>query len=118
MKKSVFLVLVFLLIFLAGCGKDNIQAATVADTAQDETVEVETEEKIIQEPGKTAGEMIDVLKDSAEVKQEAKIGTFYGEMEVTSTGKDALKEKTKALFEKEFFTLNVEADRQQGPRYH
>jgi hypothetical protein len=43
------------------------------------------------------------MRKSTEIKQEARTGTFYGELETKSTGKDALKEKTKALFEKEFY---------------
>ena len=110
-----------LLIFLAGCGKDNIQGAVVGvkttDTMEEETQQT-AETTIEAEPEKTASELLDELKDSTEIKQESKIGTFYGNIETTSTGKDALKEKTDALFKREFFNLSVEADRQQGPRYY
>jgi len=122
MKKSVILGVLILLIFLAGCGKNNIQAAVVGvkETA-DNTAEVQEDAEkttIERESEKTAEDMLDELKDSTEVKTETKTGTFYGNIEVTSTGKDALKEKTDALFKREFFNLSVDADRKQGPRYH
>ncbi len=135
MKKSVMIAVILLLLFLVSCGKSNIQAAVVgtkmtpesqiekqqpetqtenlnSKTAQDQT-SISSEEN-----QKTAKEMLEELKDSTKIKQEVKTGTFYGNIKTNSTGKDALKEKTKALFEKEFFKLNVDADRQQGPRYH
>ena len=125
MKKGVLILLVVLLIFLAGCGKSNIDAAVVGvkktteDAVEQEEGEIQDVEEtpVEAEPEKTAGEMMDDLKDSTEVTPEVKTGTFYGEMEVTSTGKDALKEKTKALFKREFFNLSVEADRQFGQRF-
>ncbi len=121
MKKVViFSILVFSLLLIS-CGKNNIQGMSVLDV-ENKNNEVQQEKTFQEEQTrteqKTAIDMLDELKKSTEIKQESKTGTFYGEIDISTEGKDALKEKTKALFEKEFFNLSVIADKQQGARYY
>ena len=48
----------------------------------------------------------------------AKTGTFYPPVKVTGTGKDALKEKTKALMSGGTAAPENDADKEFGPKYH
>ncbi len=117
MKKSVLILIIAMLLLTFGCGKNNIQGAAVADF--DSTLDPAKQREMIEDAEtKNAGEMIDLLEDSMEINPEVKTGTFYGEGEVEGEGKDALKAKTRALFEKNFFNLNVKADTKFGPRYY
>ncbi len=117
--KKVVIILILILSLLIGCG-NNIDGAVVVDLNEAPSTEAQLDrQKLIEiSEEKTAAEMMNELKDSTEVKQEVKTGTFYGDIEVEGEGKDALKAKTRALFEREFFDLNVEADTKTGPRYH
>ena len=113
-----FSILIFSLLLIS-CGKNNIQGMSVLDVETEEIQQEQTfEEEQTRTEQKTALEMLEELKKSTEIKQESKTGMFYGEIDISKEGKDALKEKTKALFEKEFFNLSVNADKQQGARYY
>lgn len=99
--------------------KEEVKEIEKEELIEEQETEKDNKEPEIEEETTeelSAEEMIDSLQDSMKVKQESKTGTFYGDTKVTGTGKDALKEKTKALFEKEFFDLNVKADTQTGAR--
>ncbi len=72
------------------------------------------------ETGKSAAEVLKDLQDSPTLPTAdgAKSGTFYPPIQVTGTEREALKEKTRALFTQSTTNLNVEADDEFGARYH
>ena len=72
------------------------------------------------ETGKSAAEVLKDLQDSPTLPTAdgAKSGTFYPPIQVTGTEREALKEKTRALFTQSTSNLNVEADDEFGSRYH
>ncbi len=122
MKKVVITIaLVFLLIACGGktTGKrlapQNLVSGAVTADAPAAPVQVENSE--------TAAEALQDLKSttkstSATQSTGAKSGTFYPPVKVSGTGKDALKEKTRALMSGSAGVPSaVDADKDFGPRY-
>jgi hypothetical protein len=63
--------------------------------------------------------MLKELQESPEsTVEESKTGSFYPPVAVTGTEREALKEKTRALFTQSSYDPNVEADDEFGARYH
>lgn len=72
-------------------------------------------------PTKTAAEALQEIKEAGTttpVSSGEKTGTFYPPITTDATGKEALKAKTRALFQKETYDPNVEADSTFGAKYH
>lgn len=124
MKKSFVLIaaITALALLLTACGSDT-QGKRVATpeisgmTTVDTTAEPATP---TGETGKTAAEALKELENiesAPSTINNQKEGTFYPPVVTDKTGKDALKEKTRALFQKPIETPNVEADDDFGPRY-
>jgi len=124
MNKSFILIvaLVALALLLTGCGSDTqgkrvatpgISGLTTVDTTAEPTSPT-------GETGKTAAEALKEL-ESLEIisssENNQKSGTFYPPVVTDKTGKEALKEKTRALFQKQVYDPGVEADDDFGPRY-
>jgi hypothetical protein len=117
MKRGIIILTIFTLIFLIGCEKTNIQGAIIGLEDTIDSLEYEKNYENTEKEEK-AEDLIEYMKKSTEINQDfIRVGTFYGEFETSSTGKDALKEKTRALFQKKIFTPEVEADRKQGQRH-
>ncbi len=72
------------------------------------------------ETGKSAADVLKDLQDSPTLPTTdgAKSGTFYPPVAVTGTEREALKEKTRALFTQSSYDPNIEADDEFGSRYH
>jgi PBP1b-binding outer membrane lipoprotein LpoB len=121
MNKSLILIvaLAALALLLTGCGSDTqgkrvntpgISGMTTIDTASSPTGET----------GKTAAETLKEFENLESIPSAAnnpKSGTFYPPVVTDKKGEDALKEKTRALFQKPVYDPNVEADDDFGPRY-
>lgn len=72
------------------------------------------------ETGKTAAEALQELESietAPSTENNQKSGTFYPPVVTDKTGKEALKEKTRALFQKEVYDPQVDADSDFGQRY-
>ncbi len=82
----------------------GITAAAVADTTT----------------GQTAAEALKDLQssDSPVTSSGAKSGNFYPPASSDATYEEALKERTRALFQQNTYDPNVEADDEFGARYH
>ncbi len=124
MKKSFVLIVAItaLALLLAACGSDTqgkrvatpeISGMTTVDTTAEPTTPT-------GETGKTAAEALKELESIGSVpstENNQKEGTFYPPVVTDKTGEDALKEKTRALFQKPVYDPGVEADDDFGPRY-
>ena len=127
MNKRVIAVVMIcvLLLFLVACEKKTVgkrvaipetssRGVTGAAVAQppQQTASVET--------GKTAAEMLKELQSNPTAVTEAgpKSGTFYPPIIVTGTEREALKQKTRALFTQPSYDPNVQADDDFGAKYH
>lgn len=118
MKKAAVILLVLLVACSAGTtGKKGSQSPAGAVS-----VEV-VSQNIAQEPetaSKSAAEVLEDLKDAPTkvVSASPKNGTFYPPIKVSGTGKDALKEKTRALMSAGAEVPGtVDADKDFGPKY-
>ncbi len=72
-------------------------------------------------PVKTAAETLQEIKEggtTTPVSSGEKEGTFYPPITTDATGKEALKAKTRALFQQEVPPTNVQATEQFGAKYH
>lgn len=128
MRKVIFAMLIIsVLLLLVACeskttGKRvaiperQVQAKAPAGISGAVTVQAQT--------GETGTSAADALKDlqstgTAPVTGGSKSGTFYPPVTTDSTGKDALKEKTRALMSTGAeVPTTVKADDQFGARYH
>ena len=127
MKKEAVMVLI-LLLTLAACGsKTTGKRVDVPDTSNTGIAVANTEVSNVLEradeeekPEKSAAEVLRELQSSGELETESseKSGTFYPPVQVKGTGQEALKEKTRALFSKEVYSPNVDADDSSGAKYH
>lgn len=112
-----------LLLFLVACEKKTVgkrvaipetssRGITTAAVSQPPPVSVET--------GKTAAEMLKELQSNptAVTTDDSKSGTFYPPVIVTGTEREALKQKTRALFMQPSYDPNVQADDDFGAKYH
>lgn len=125
MKKLVIVMLMTLLL-LTACGGSKTTGKRVAipstsgnsitgNAVADSLSEVESA------PEKTAAEVLKELQSSEQTTTESagpKSGTFYPPVTVTGTEREALKQKTRALFQKTVYDPNVEADTTSGSRYY
>lgn len=125
MKKLVIVMLMTLLLLTACSGSKttgkrvaipSTSANSITGNAVDDSLS-ETESA----PDKTAAEVLKELQSSEEVSSAStgpKSGTFYPPVTVTGTEREALKQKTRALFQKTVYDPNVEADTTSGSRYY
>lgn len=124
MNKSIIFIVAIatLALLLTACGSDT-QGKRVATpeisgmTTVDTTAEPETP---TGETGKTAAEAlkdIEAMESVPSTNNNPTSGTFYPPVVTDKTGEDALKEKTRALFQKPVYDPNIEADDEFGPRY-
>ncbi len=128
MKQAVFAVLISVLLLLVACeSKTTGKRVAIPDI----DINVKPPSGItggaVVEPapstgeiGNTAAEMLRKLKENpaAPTTDSLKSGTFYPPITVTGTEREALKEKTRALFTQSTYDPNVEADDEFGARYH
>ena len=129
MKKIAALLMIISLLMLAACGGSKTTGKRVAipETGNAVTggvvgVQNTQEPAATNEPTKSAAQVLKEMQSNPQspsvTTPTGKSGTFYPPVTTTSTGKDALKEKTRALFQKTVYTPNVEADDTAGARYH
>jgi PBP1b-binding outer membrane lipoprotein LpoB len=124
MKKLAILIvaLATLAILLTGCGSDT-QGKRVATPEISGMTTVDTKAEpatLTGETGKTAAEALkelESIESAPSTENNQKEGTFYPPVVTDKTGEDALKEKTRALFQKPVYDPGVEADDDFGPRY-
>jgi len=129
-KRVVAILAICLLLLLVACESKTVgkrvaipkssgpTAAIVAQPAQQETQS--TAPNI--ETGKTAAEMLKELQANPETITTVsgdKSGTFYGQVVVTGTEREALKQKTRALFSQSIYVPTVtNVERDFGSKYH
>ena len=128
MRRVAFVVLISVLLLLAACGSKTTGKRVAIPDRQPQVkapagitgaVAVEPEPSSTGELGKSAAEALKELQDSPSIPTEGpKSGTFYPPITVNSTGQDALKEKTRALFKQPVYDPNVNASADFGSRYH
>jgi hypothetical protein len=121
-KSFILIVAITALALLTACGSDTqgkrvatpeISGMTTVDTTAEPTTPT-------GETGKTAAEALKELESLESVpttENNQKEGTFYPPVVTDKTGEDALKEKTRALFQTPVYDPGVEADDEFGPRY-
>ena len=111
------LVALSLLIMLTACGEPEVTGRRVAipDSSTPTAAAVAPPTSSPNtETGISAAEALADLKSGESIEtvetttSDEKSGTFYPPVAVTGTGKDALKEKTRALFQQEIYVPNVE----------
>lgn len=135
MKKVI--VALCLMMFLVACGsssstsgkrvgipKVDSPTGAVVGVPDDSKTEVSASSEEVKEPeqksGKNAADALKEYKETAStetVPPSAKSGNFYPEITVKGEGRDALKEKTRALFQQSDLDVDAEADSDFGPRY-
>ncbi len=119
MNKGVIAVVLCLLVLLTACGSKT----TGRRVALPEGSGLITGAAIIEdepETSKTAAEVLRDLQESPTSTQieGAKSGTFYPPVVVTGSEREALKQKTRALFTQPTYDPNVEAEGDFGAKYH
>jgi len=130
MKKEIVCISLLLLLLVA-CGGPKVSGKKVASTPTGAVVGVPdeptpqaspTHEVEQAESSKTAAEALEEVKKSpqaVEASSASKAGSsWYPPVVTSSTGKDALHERTKAAFSRSSFNTSVDADRQSGARYY
>jgi major membrane immunogen (membrane-anchored lipoprotein) len=126
MKRVIAVVTICILLLLVACeSKTTGKRVAIPETSGPKvpsgaaTIEAPEPEQTT-ETGKSAAEMLKELQSSptATVDDGTKSGTFYPPVTVTGTEREALKEKTRALFTQSTYDPNVEADDDFGARYH
>ncbi|RMD57725.1 hypothetical protein D6825_03145 [Candidatus Woesearchaeota archaeon] len=133
MKKAV--IAIALLTLLIACSQDakltgrkispqvtGSASANVQESQDHKTVQTEQASQSSEAEEKTAAELLremqaQDLESAATVAAGPKSGTFYPPITTKGTDKDALKEKTRALFEQDVYVPDVDADDKFGPRY-
>lgn len=126
MQKRVLLAILIGLLLLASCGNKTsgkrVAIPEVSGSNSPITGAVAGVESADSAPTKTAAEALQEIKETgttaAPVSSGEKTGTFYPPITTDATGKEALKAKTRALFQKETYDPNVEADSTFGAKYH
>ena len=115
MNKGVMLVALSLLIMLTACGESEVTGRRVAiPDSSTPTAAVVAPPQTSSETGTSAAEALADLKSGKPIEttetltNDPKTGTFYPPVAVTGSGADALKEKTRALFEQEIYVPDVE----------
>lgn len=128
MKKVIAAISIMALIMLAACGSNETSGKRVdlpkmdSPTGAVAGISQEPEPTPASEPeekGPSAAEAMQDLRSNPETVEQptAKSGNFYPPVAVKGEGRDALKEKTRALFQQNEQELDVEADNDFGPRY-
>ncbi|MBS3124893.1 hypothetical protein J4211_01405 [Candidatus Woesearchaeota archaeon] len=123
MKKVVFGLVLLALVFVA-CGSKTTGKRVAVPPASGVTGAVTAPDSQPAFEAKSAAEILGELKSQGTtaitpIRTGAKSGTFYPPVQVSGTGKDALKEKTKALMSNGSSTPgNVDAQRDFGPKYY
>lgn len=126
MSKRVAVAILCLLLFLAACESKTTgrrvalperSPTGLASSGPTGAVAINTD---TGETGKTAAEMLKELQTNPTVIPTSgeKSGTFYPPIVVTGTEREALKQKTRALFTQATYDPNVDADDDFGARYH
>jgi hypothetical protein len=123
MRKVMLAVFIGVLLLLVACeSKTTGKRVAIPETESKPPAisgAVTAEQPSTGETGKTAAEMLKELQESPEsTVEESKTGSFYPPVAVTGTEREALKEKTRALFTQSSYDPNVEADDEFGARYH
>ena len=134
-SKAVAVVAISLLVLLIACGEAKTEGKRVAvpETSTAVQTPVSTPTAAVTadttaapaiesvETGQTAAEALKELQanpDSVSVPVAGdKTGTFYPPISTSATGAEALKEKTRALFQQDIPLPDVEADDQFGQRF-
>jgi len=129
MKRAVIFLMMMLLL-LAACenkttGKrvdipTKIENGITGKVTQEVATNTAVQNTQTGETGKTAAQALKEMQQMESVTAESgpKSGTFYPPVNTAATGKDALKEKTRALFTKPLDVPNVQADDEFGAKYH
>jgi len=127
MQKRAFAILAILLLAALGaCGGSEttgkrVAAPTVSTPTGGAIADVQPESTPPEPeaPKQTAAEALKEVQATAPVGSDpTKVGNFYPPVTTTATGKDALKEKTRALFQQASYDPNVQAVTDSGPRYY
>lgn len=111
MVKRVMLLLLFSLALLSACGGETVSRKSALNGGGPTGAVVGVDSYEPKSPsapvptgetGKSAADALKEIKQTGTVEQETSgdDGTFYGNIETDKTGKDALKEKTRALMSK------------------
>ncbi len=125
MEKRVIVAVICLLLVLVACeskttGKrvaipEKSGGAITGNVVDDTDVQPSASTETV----KTAAEVLAELQSTDTITTSgAKSGTFYPPITTDATGKDALKEKTRALMTSGTYDPNVKADDEFGARYH
>ena len=130
MDKRVMVLAVIVLILLVACESKTTgrrvaiperSAKVSAPSGPSGAVVAPVVQQSSGETGKTAAEVLNDLESSPIITTSSgsKSGTFYPPISSDATGKEALKEKTRALFtQNNTYAPNVTADDEFGARYH
>ena len=125
-RRVLAVVTICILVFLVACESKTVgKRVAIPETSSPKAASSgPTAAAVVQSPtgetGKSAAEVLKELQSSpsAPVASGEKSGTFYPPITTDATGKDALKEKTRALFMQNVSVPNVQADDEFGARYH
>ncbi|HLF54823.1 MAG TPA: hypothetical protein VI612_03825 [Candidatus Nanoarchaeia archaeon] len=121
MSKRVMLA-VIVLILLVACGESKVTGRRVAiPDSSAPTAAVIAQQSAPAETGKTAAEMLKELQSGQTItiaQTGSKTGNFYPPIAVTGTEREALRQKTRALFSQPTYDPNAEAEGEFGAKYH
>lgn len=122
MSKRVVLA-VIVLILLVACGDSKVTGRRVAipDSSTPTAAVIAQQSAPATETGKTAAEMLKELQSgqtTTVAPTGSKTGNFYPPITVTGTEREALRQKTRALFSQPVYDPNVDADDDFGAKYH
>lgn len=132
MEKKILVVMFILACFLFACSEPEVTSRKLTPTgalAHPEPIKVHearNAEPVAQEPAqpeKTAAETLEEVKqtwvDEPAAPSVKTASSIYGTVETTKTGKDALREKTRAAYSVGYgLTEDVDADDTFGSKYH
>ncbi len=121
MSKRVVLA-VIVLVLLVACGESKVTGRRVAipDSSAPTAAVIAQQSSPSAETGKTAAEMLKELQSSPTTITQTgeKSGNFYPPIAVTGTEREALRQKTRALFSQPTYDPNTEAEGDFGAKYH
>ncbi len=121
MSKGVMLA-VIVLVLLVACGESKVTGRRVAIPDSSTPTAAVVAKPVAQdaETGKTAAEMLRELQSGQTITASSgeKSGNFYPPITVTGTEREALRQKTRALFSQPVYDPIVQADDDFGARYH
>ena len=124
--KKILIVAILSLLLLTACGGSKTTGKRVAipstsgnSITGNAVADIAVGDELA--PEKTAAEVLKELQSAEGTTTAAsgpKSGTFYPPITVTGTEREALKQKTRALFQTSVYAPTVDADSTSGSRYY